>query len=148
QAASRVGALEQSPALSMQRLRRLFAGEHCFLVSGIAVRQKPAQRSVWRNPGRTLRGGWIRRLHLAASLRAAQIRGQGNRAAEPRADGPEPGAARHVRLGKFLAGPGSRGQTASSRTTETSRHSRRRRPYTVDQGREGAPQFLALRTWT
>ena len=84
QARPRARAGSEGAALRLQGLRRLLAPRDRLRLPGVAVREEPAQRPVWRDPRRPLRG--VRHgVHLVGGVRAAQgLRRGGVDAGRPR----------------------------------------------------------------
>src|SRR6202167_189808 len=87
------------------------------------MREESAQRTMRRHARRPLRGGGIRRLHLAARLRALETRRPRTGAAGPRTRCSESGAARDVGVGQPVARPRSHFKTKDPKSKDCHSHS-------------------------
>ena len=96
----------EGAAVRMQGLRRLLAPRDRLRVPRVHVREEPAQRPVWRDTRRALRG-LRHRMHLVAGLRTTEglRRGRGDARRAGRREGQRP--RRHQRVGERLPRPGS-----------------------------------------
>ncbi len=101
---ARARAGREGADVRMQGLRRLLAARDRLCLPGVAVRQEPAQRPVWRNARRTVRG--VRhRMHLVGRVRATEGLRRGGVDARRTRGGQGQRAARNECLGEHVPRP-------------------------------------------